>query len=63
MIHACYGSGCPYERPDGECRKSGWVRKCPIDMTPEEAEDEAGEDEYWRDFWADARREEKLFGC
>lgn len=62
MIHACYGSGCPYELPSGECRKSGWVRKCPIDMTEDEAEGEAGEDEYWRDFWADAMREERLYG-
>ena len=62
MVHACYGSGCPYERPDGECKKSGWVSKCPIDMTEDEAEDEAAEEEYWRDFWADARREERMHG-
>ena len=57
MIHACYGSGCPFERPDGECKKHGFVGRCPIDMTPEEAEDEAAEEEYWREFYQELRQE------
>jgi len=63
MIHACYGSGCSFERPDGECKKSGWVRKCPIDMTKEEAEELAGEEDYAREMRDEARREARLFGC
>lgn len=61
MIHSCYGSGCPNERWDGECKYGGAVRKCPVDMTPEEAEDEAAEEDYWSEFWADARREERMY--
>ena len=54
MIHACYGSGCPYEKPNGECKKSGWVSKCPIDMPEEELEDE----EFWKEYWQDLKFEE-----
>lgn len=57
MIHSCYGSGCPYERPDGECKKSGLVRKCPIDMTEEEAEDVVAEEDYWREFYQELKQE------
>lgn len=59
MIHACYGSGCPYEKPNGECKKSGWVSKCPIDMTEEEAEEEA----FWREYWQDMKAEEQRECC
>ena len=54
MIHACYGSGCPFERPNGECRYGGNVRKCPIE-TPEE---ELEEDDFWREYWEDMKFEE-----
>lgn len=59
MIHACYGSGCPYEKPNGECKKAGWVSKCPIDMTEEEAEEEA----YWAEYWQDMKAEEQRECC
>ena len=62
MIHACYGSGCPYELPSGECRKHGHVSVCPIDMTDDEWEEQLAEEEYWRDFKYEAMREEQLFG-
>ena len=57
MILSCYGSGCPYERPDGECRKHGWVSKCPVDMTEEEAEDAAADEEYWRELYYEQKQE------
>lgn len=57
MIHACYGSGCPFERPDGECKKSGWVSKCPVDMTEEEAEDAMADEEYYRELYYESKQE------
>jgi len=57
MIHQCYGSGCPFERPDGECRKSGHVSVCPIDMTHEEAEEVAAEEEYARELYYESKQE------
>ncbi len=63
MVHCCYGSGCPYELPSGECRKHGHVSVCPIDMTDDEWEEQLAEEEYWRDFKYEAEREERLFGC
>jgi len=62
MIHACYGSGCPFERPDGECRKSGHVSVCPIDLTEEEAEEAAAEEDYAREMRDEARKETRLYG-
>ena len=59
MIHACYGSGCPFELPSGECRKHGWVSKCPVDMTEEEAEWAAAEDDYWRTVRDEERAEDR----
>ena len=38
MIHACYGSDCPYERSDGGCKKPHYIDKCPSDMTDKEFE-------------------------
>ena len=54
-IYSCYGSGCPNERADGECRFHGNVRKCPVE-TPE---DELEEDEFWREYWAELKFEEQ----
>lgn len=58
MVHSCYGSGCPFERWDGECRYHGNVKKCPIDMTEEEAEDAAAEEDYWRTFRDEIKAED-----
>ena len=55
MIHACYGSGCPYEKPNGECKKPHYVPKCPSDMSDEELEDI----EFWKEYWQDLKFEEK----
>ena len=54
MIHSCYGSGCPYERSDGECKKPHYITQCPADMTEEEFEDI----EFWKDYWQDLKFEE-----
>ena len=54
LIYSCYGSGCPNERADGECRVHGNIRKCPIE-TPEE---EIEEDDFWREYWEDIRNAE-----
>lgn len=54
MIHACYGSGCPYERKDGECKKPSYVPKCPADMSDEEFEDI----EFYKEYWQDLKFEE-----
>ena len=54
MIHACYGSGCPYERSDGECKKPHYITQCPADMDDEELEDI----EFWREYWQDLKYEE-----
>ena len=62
MIHACYGSGCPYERKDGECKKPSYINKCPADMTEEEYDDIEFWLEYWQDLKYEAKREEQLFG-
>lgn len=54
MIHSCYGSGCPYERPDGECKKPHYITQCPADMSDEEFEDI----EFWREYWQELKFEE-----
>jgi hypothetical protein len=53
-IYSCYGSGCPYERPDGECKKPHYIDKCPSDMTDEEFEDI----EFYKEYWQDLKFEE-----
>ena len=55
MIHACYGSGCPYEKPNGECRKPHYIDKCPSDMTDKEFEDI----EFWKEYWQDLKYEQE----
>ena len=54
MIYSCYGSGCPNERWDGECKYGGNVRRCPIDAPEEEIE----EDDFWREYWEDIKNAE-----
>lgn len=54
LIHTCYGSGCPNERWDGECKYGGAVRKCPVEMSEEELED----DDFWREYWEDIKNAE-----
>ena len=55
MIHSCYGSGCPNERWDGECKYGGAVRKCPIDMDEDEQDAEAQRENWLEQLWEEER--------